>query len=204
MLKPPGKTGIDLFSHMIKMREISTGEVNLNPSSYLDAVVSKSNAKVLMATSRFLAGNLESKALLVKSAGGTGATMRLARRKLDAYAMVKAYSGMANDEKQLAGMENQNQLAASTAQIAELEKAKASKKKKKKTDDLVVIATAAKNKLLLKNNDVSKLTKQEICSLLFTCYHELVEDASILKAVLVDMLQAKISANPGAIVIVAV
>jgi len=198
MLKPPGKTGIDLFSHMIKMREISTGHVNLHPAPYLDAAVSESNVEVLLATSKFLAGNPETKSSLVKSAGGSGATMRLAVRKLDAYGMVKAYSGLANDEKQLAKMENQNQLAASTAHIAVLEKTEAFKKKKKKTDDLVLIA-AAKCKLVTKQNDVSKLMKQEICSLLFTCYDELVEDATILKAVLVDMLQAKITADPHSV-----
>jgi len=199
MLKPPGKTGVDLFSHLIKLREISTGKPNLTPAPYLDAAVSESNVEVLMATSMFLVGNLETKSILVKSAGGTGATMRLAKRKLDSYGMVKAYSCLANDEKQLAKMKNQNQLAASTAHIAALEKAEASKKKQKKIDDLVVMATAAKNKLVAKKNDVSKLTQQEICSLLFSCYNETIEDASILKAVLVGKLQAKIEANPGAI-----
>jgi len=75
-------------------------------------------------------------------------------------------------------------------------------KEKKKIDAFVLIAISAKDKLVQKKNDLSKLSKQEICSLSFFCYNETVKDMNILKSVLVSMLQAKIIGNPYAILLI--
>jgi len=87
---------------MIKFCEIHAHASDSKHSVYLDAAMNQGNVAILKYTSDHLIGkNIETKWSLVKDAGGTGATMKLAKCKLDDFAMVKSYSGLVNDEKLL-------------------------------------------------------------------------------------------------------
>jgi hypothetical protein len=58
---------------------------------------------------------------LMKDAGGDGATMKIAKRKLNMFGAIQSHSGLANNEKQLNKLKNRHILAASIAQINQLD-----------------------------------------------------------------------------------
>jgi hypothetical protein len=54
-------------------------------------------------------------------------------------------------------------------------------------------------RLFERNGDVSKLTKAEMCSLLFSCYGAKIDEKKHLKNRLIEMLTDKIRQNPEAV-----
>ena len=94
---------------------------------------------------------------------------------------------------------NQLTLANSVAVIQELEKATAAKKKADCVETFTSSAPTALARLSEKNGDVSKLTKPEICSLLFSCYGTKIDEKKHLKPKLIEMLTDKIRGNPEAV-----
>jgi hypothetical protein len=68
--------------------------------------------------------------VLMQAAGGNGATMKLATRRLDNVGYIKAHSGLANGPLCLKRMNNYNTLAASMAEITWITAALEDKKKK--------------------------------------------------------------------------
>jgi hypothetical protein len=69
---------------------------------------------------------------LMKDAGGEGATIHLAQRKLDNLGYIKAHSGLANNDRRLKRLKNEAEMAASMAEIAVVQ---AAEEKKKKTTE---------------------------------------------------------------------
>jgi hypothetical protein len=83
--------------------------------------------------------------------------------------------------------------------LQEFDKAAAAKKQNDSVETFTSSAPTALAKLSEKNDDVSKLTKPETCSLLFACYGAKTDEKKHLKPKLVEMLRDKISENPGAV-----
>ena len=102
--------GEEYLAHMIQHREIRASNLKLrmittnlvtSPSHYLNVEVSHSNRQVLAATSELLAGHAATKLSMVQDAGGDGAQMKLAKRKLTQLGMVKSHSGVVNSAELL-------------------------------------------------------------------------------------------------------
>ena len=189
ILKPPGLTGIDLFSHMVQKRLIDPKSKD-KPSCYLAIDLDKSQLGILAPTSLQL-----NKREIMRYAGGTGASMKMAARKLDQFGYIKSYSGLANDPARLSKLANQLMLAKSVASIAEEEKRQARQKKTTATTELFALAPEAKKKLANKLGDVNKLTKKEISALLLVCYL-IEEDEKRKKGALVAILNNSIEKDP--------
>jgi hypothetical protein len=136
---------------------------------------------------------------IMKEAGGDGAAMKLSARRLDHIGQVKLHSGSVNSEEAMDAFQNQLTLAKSVAMLQEFDKAAAAKKQNDSVETFTSSAPTALAKLSEKNDDVSKLTKPETCSLLFACYGAKTDEKKHLKPKLVEMLRDKISENPGAV-----
>lgn len=130
----------------------------------------------------------------MKEAGGTGASQKLAKRKLDMFASIKSHSGVANDPSRLKRMKSQMEMAASMAEISRQE---ADQKAQQKKDALKVhrdLAPKAKEKLAEKGGDVNKLKKQEISAILFVEYGvDMPATSTTKKDVMVKKLQDEIT-----------
>jgi hypothetical protein len=166
-------------------------------SCYLGVEISDSNRAVLAVDDKTILTKRE----IMRDAVGTGATMKLAARKLDSLGRIKAHSSMTNDESNLAKLKSQCMLAQSIAEIKAGDKAATEEKKSKELRDLVMLAGPANSKLAAKNGDLMKITKREICAILLVYYGTSVEEGKYAKQALVDMLSAKIEAGPENIVI---
>ena len=107
---------------------------------------------------------------LMRDAGGDGATIRMAQRKLDNLGYIKAHSGLANDDRRMKRLQNAAELAASMAEIAVVQATAEKNKKTTERHDLLKLVPDAIVKFNEKGRDVSKLTKNEITALLMGCY----------------------------------
>ena len=170
----------------------------MDESRYLGVEISDSNRAVLAVDDKTILTKRE----IMRDAVGTGATMKLAARKLDSLGRIKAHSSMTNDESNLAKLKSHCMLAQSIAEIKAGDKAATEEKKPKELRDLLVmLAGPANSKLAAKNGDLTKITKREICAILLVYYGTSVEEGKYAKQALVDMLSAKIEAGPENIVI---
>ena len=95
ILKPPGLTGINMFSHMAQ-KQLIDPKSQYKPSSHLAIDIGKSQLGMLTPTS--LQSN---KREITRYAGGMGASMKMAAQKLDQFGYIKSYSGLANDQARL-------------------------------------------------------------------------------------------------------
>ena len=113
-------TGLPLFEHMISKRCIDPqgGVKDDAPSAHFDVTITSPQRDMLKATSLEL-----NKQEIMKYAGGHGATIKMAARKLDQLGYIKAHSGVANDSARLKKLRNQLQLANSLASIERSEAA---------------------------------------------------------------------------------
>jgi hypothetical protein len=195
-LKPPGVTGLELFSHLRYKCAISP-TAKVSPSCHLDVEVSNSQHKILQLTHKLRLTKRE----IMRDVAGKGGNMRLAARKLDSLGCIKAYSGLVNDEEKLTKWRNQVLLAKSIADIQAHDKAATLQKKASDASALVLLAADAREKLTAKNGDVSKITKKEICAILLAYYGTVVEETKHLKHVLVQMLSKLIDESPENIVV---
>ena len=93
------------------------------PSSHLAIDLGKSQLGMLTPTSLQL-----NKREIMRYAGGMGALMKMAARKLEQFGYIILYSGLPNDQARLANLEKQLMLAKSVASIAEEEKKQAHRK----------------------------------------------------------------------------
>ena len=103
-------------------------------------------------------------------AGGIGASMKMAARKLDHFGYIKSYSGIANDQAWLVKLANQLMLSKSVVSIVEEEKKQAHRKKTAATTELVALAPEEKRKLANKLGDATNITKKYIAALMLVCY----------------------------------
>lgn len=199
-LKPDGLTGEDLFNHMLKFGardpkyspSAQKDDVVRKPSTWLDVEMTDDQVEVMRPKSidRMLTEAM-------KDAGGQGATMKLAKRKLDMFGNVNSHCGMANDEKKLNLLRNKLQLAASIAEVYRMDKADAQAKQHAERETKKTLAPAASAKLAEKQGDVSKLTKAEIAAILYVDYADDISLTKHKKPELVKRLEDKINGNPN-------
>jgi hypothetical protein len=89
-LKPAGMQGVNLFDHMIKKR-LRSSEDPVPPSIYLDCSVNHSCGQAMI----YKPSEMDVSArVLMQAAGGSGATTKLATRRLDNVGYIKAHSGL--------------------------------------------------------------------------------------------------------------
>ena len=134
---------------------------------------------------------------LMKDAGGQGATLKIAKRRLNSLATIQSHSCMANDETQLLVLKNKYELAASLAEIDRNDKANQQAKKNQALMEKRAKAPDAVAKLAAKGGDVSKLTKLEIVAILLVYYNMHEKDNTHKKEYLVNLLQGCIQRQPG-------
>jgi hypothetical protein len=107
LLKPKGMKSIELLEHMhaFAMRDPTYQlqiEEPLMPSAHLDAAITDEQCQLFVLAWRDLTMHE-----LMKDVGGLGATMKIAKRKLNLYGAIQSHSGLlANDEKQLQKLKN--------------------------------------------------------------------------------------------------
>jgi hypothetical protein len=165
-LKPAGVKGLELFDHMIKKRLRSSVDP-VPPSEFLDCSINYSLGQTMI----FNPSEMDVTArVLMQAAGGSGATMKLATRRLDNVGYIKAHSGLANDPLRLERMNNCNTLAASMAEITRITAACEDKKKKGERANLIACVPGAITKLKLNQMDAMKLTKKERAAVLLIVY----------------------------------
>ena len=115
-----------LFNHMARLARRTTAEaVDLVPSAFLDVAMGKGQARVALnpTPQDYTMG------AIMRSAGGTGATIDLAKRKLDAMGGIRGQSCLLNNEERLQQMRMQLDLAMSLSVVKQAEaQAKRAKK----------------------------------------------------------------------------
>jgi hypothetical protein len=107
---------------------------------------------------------------IMKDAGGKGATLKLAKCKLDFMSNIKSHSGLANSEKHLKQMESRALLMASLAEINRETKLADDMKKKEHSDARKRNAPSAATKFKESGRDPKKVTKFDISSLLLVYF----------------------------------
>lgn len=166
LLKPKGMKSIELLEHMhaFAMRDptyqLRIGEP-LMPSAHLDAAITDEQCQLFVLAWRDLTMHE-----LMKDAGGLGATMKIAKRKLNLYGAIQSHSGLANDEKQLQKLKNKTMLAALIAEIDQRDKNEANAKSEEELKNRCAVHSDAVVKLANNQGNVSKLTKIEIAAIL--------------------------------------
>jgi hypothetical protein len=204
-LKPEGMKGEELFAHMIQFREnrnwnkgkkFDSSGVMVSPGKYLDVEVKPDNRKVLKAaTEAIVGGNITAKRNILRDAFGNSAKMKIPKRMLDQFALIKSHSGIVNSEHNLKRMKNQVMMAKSLGEIEEAERQLKVSKKTAAEEILKAKAPIALEKLSKKKGDINKLYKGEMCSLLLVFYGQYMDEDKTKKPELVKILREKIQGN---------
>ena len=106
----------------------------------------------------------------MKFAHGYGAKMKLLMRNMDNLGYIKSYGGVQNYPEKLHRLKNKLEFSQSLATISLLEHRDTNKAKESIYTELRALAPSAKYKLVVKGDDISKLTKKEICALLLAYF----------------------------------
>jgi hypothetical protein len=183
--KPKEMSGEDLFRHMVQKRLSDPRIKSHEPIVYLDLSCSKEQVQDFAPDSS-----------IMSFAHGDGAKMKLATRKLDNLGYIKLYGGVQNDHECLRRLKNKLEFSQSLATIALLEQRNDQQYKDSIDTELRVLAPASKYKLAAKGNDVSKLTKKEICALLFSYFAVKEDITKKRKGDIVLQLEKEIECNP--------
>jgi hypothetical protein len=196
--------GEELFAHMINFREsrnwkgnkFDVSDVMVSPGRYLDVEVKPENREVLrVATGAIVGGNITAKRNILKDAFGSSAKMKIPKRMLDQFALIKSHSGIMNSESNLNRMKNQMMMAKSLGEIEEADREIKQTKRMVAEEMLKGKASGALIKLSAKKGDVEKLYKGEMCALLFAFYGLYMDEEKIKKPELVNILREKIQDN---------
>ena len=188
-LKPPGLTGPALFEHMVQYRSRHCdGDEGISACHNIEVTTEQ---LAIIAPS---AQDLTVRAI-IKDAGGTGATKKLARRKLNNTGAITNHCGLQNQPERVKKLLSALELTASIAEISAL--TKASKVTDKSTADAKLLdqAPAALAKLNAKSGDVTKLQKKEICAISLRFFGTMLKEADT-KSNLVTGLQGLVAAQP--------
>jgi hypothetical protein len=124
----------------------------LEPSTFLDLAISDVNVPLFSQE-------------LMKDAGGDGATMKIAKRKLNVIFAIQSHSGLANNEKQVNKLKNKHTLAASLARINQLDREEVATKDEDEVKRRHQTHEGAIAKLASERRDASMITKLEIASM---------------------------------------
>jgi hypothetical protein len=184
---------LNLFDHMVQKRLFDPKVMEHHPSSYLTIEFSKDQMEELGAGAKDL-----TKQRIMSFGGGYGATMKLAKRKLDNLEYIKAFSGVQNDPDRLCRLTNKLELVQSLASITDAEAEDAAAQKAAGEAETQLPASASKNKLIEKDLDPNKLTQREIIAVL-AVYYRKQESEKKNKPSLVSLLKAAIELNESAL-----
>ena len=189
-LKPPGLTGEALFEHMVAFRARHGGDKRPPPS--LAVEMTDEQVEILAPTMQDL-----SVQAILKDAGGSGATKKLAKRKLNNTGAITNHCGLQNHPERVKRLLSALELTASLAEISALAKSNKHDEKCIADTELMDMAPAALLKLNSEkvNGDMSKLTKKQICAISFRYFGSLVKEANP-KPVLLAGLEGLVSARP--------
>ena len=190
-LKPKGLKGLDLFNHMQNYARKHTAGERLEPSEHLDLAMSDVQDKLLNLTDRDMAERE-----ILKDAGGAGAQMKLAQRKLDLAGDFKSFACVANNDERIANLKNAAMMASSIAEIDRINKLDKQKKKNDAEADLRAHAPGAFKKV--QHVAPSGLTIKDIRAVLLVYYHQ-TTPTTIKKTTAVATLDQAIKQNPGGI-----
>ena len=133
---------------------------------------------------------------IMASAGGAGASTKLAKRKLNNLGMIRSHSGVQNNPEQIKRMKAQLQLAESMAAIQRQTQTTKAANAANTIKNLQEVAPQALQKLQAKNNDPAKLKKVELCAILRTHFNVRMEEAKTSKPDLVKALQEAMADKP--------
>jgi hypothetical protein len=190
-LKPLGLKGNDLLKHMLLFKKRTTPtDAIFEPEGRLGLEISDAQKKIIAPTEQDLTCRE-----LMKDAGGDGATLKLAKRKLDSLGDIKAHCGLANNPERMHKLQRAATLASSISHIKRSEAANNKQKKAEATVALHRVAPTALKKLKAKGGDVSKLTVSEIDALLAHYFAAAMPKG--VKPVHIKALQNAITANPN-------
>ena len=113
LLKPEELKGEALLNHMIKFRKThGTENASTSPSMYLAIDVDATQASLLNPCMMDL-----NQRAIISCAGGDGARLKLAKRRLDNLGFYSSDCGIQNDPGRLDRLKNQLELSASLAEI---------------------------------------------------------------------------------------
>ena len=130
-LKPSYLKGQALFEHMIKYRELHSGDIEkkenckttTSPSDYLDVAIRNNNRQIWKFQHDVLCGkNIGTKRQMIEDTSGRNATFWIAKRKIDFIGNIKSHSCLLNNKENLAKLKNKFELADSIVCIQEKEK----------------------------------------------------------------------------------
>lgn len=194
---PGGESMIEdnavLFDHMVSYARRTTAEtVALRPSDHLDVEMNEDQARIVLNPTQ---RDYELGAIM-RSAGGSGGTRSLPKRKLDSMAAIRGQSGFMNDKEHIRKMRAQLDLAQSLAAVKHAEVEAKRVKKDAAEAELFDSAPGAVAKLRSKGGDVSKLFKAEMCAIALR-YFATALNATLKAADLASALQALITAKPA-------
>ena len=190
-LKPKGLKGLDLFNHLQNYARKHTAGERLEPSEHLDLAISDEQDKLLNLTDRDMAERE-----ILKDAGGAGAQMKLAQRKLDLAGDFKSFACVANNDERIANLKNAAMMASSIAEIDRINKLDKQKKKSDAEAELRAHAPAAFKKV--QYVEISGLTIKEIRAVLLVYYHQ-TTPTTIKKTTAVATLEQAVKQNPSGI-----
>jgi hypothetical protein len=115
-LKPLSLKGNELLSHMILfMKRTTPTDAIFEPEGRLGLEISVAQKKIIAPTAQDLTCRE-----LMKDAGGDGATLKLAKRKLDSLGDIKAHCGLANNTERIRKLQRAATLASSIPHIKRL------------------------------------------------------------------------------------
>ena len=185
-LKPPGLKGKHLFEHMVRFRAHHAD--SLAPS-FIDDLTADQKA-IISPTQQDLTVRS-----ILRDAGGSGATKKLAQRKLNNSGAITSHCGLQNQPERIKKLKDALELTASLAEISAGAKKEKAKVKAKETSGLLQSAAAALQKFVSKGNDLDKLTKKDICAISFRYFGVKLKEVGS-KPTLVTSLQELITAQP--------
>jgi hypothetical protein len=165
LLKPKDLKGEILFKHMVQQCLNDTNVKSHVPLMCLDVQHSEAQIKEFGPDTKDLR-----KCSITSHAHGAGATLKLVTQKIDDLRYVKSYDSMHNDPEWLHRSRDRVEFSQLLTVIAVLEQQDVVQAKVVLAKELRAMAPSTKIKLLQNNNDVSKLTKKKIMSLLLTWF----------------------------------
>jgi len=187
-LKPAGLKGVALFEHMLTFR---TRFAEDPATISIDVEMTDDQRRIIAPTDQ----ELTMRAIL-KDAGGIGAMKKLARRTLNNTGAITNHCGLMNHPERISKLMSALQLASSIAQIHA--GTTVAKQVAKKNADFALMSTAypALMKLKLKANNVSAISKKDICAISFRYFLTMLKEADT-KIMLVKALEGLILARPS-------
>ena len=193
-LKPPALTGEALFKHMCRFRQRQSGSGEVEVRGAGDIEMTTTQQTIIAPSAKDLTiGEI------MKSAGGAGATMKLAQRKLDQAGCINAHCTRANAPDRVGKLQDALRLAAS---IADVNRQAASEKEQARAAanvEMLEKAPAALTKLKAAGGDLTKLTVAEIRAVAWCYLGTVLPKSGNKSTVFVAPVAALITANPAAL-----